>query len=244
MAAGIRHSRYSSGLKILGTVILLPLLAIALMVAALYVTAPKVSDLPVLKDGDIILRSGLRQQAIAIFVASANPYTHMGIIKMEKGNVPYVIEAVGRVKKTPLQAWIDTGVGGRITIKRIESLDHNKALGIIRSAEKYYGRPYDVYFVNGTDALYCSELVNVAYQAGANITLGKVQKLKDLNVNNPAVSRLIRQRWEKYPQCRAKDLRTLEACLPLIYDQELITPASIANDSQLTLVYSNYGYLE
>lgn len=243
MVADIRYSKYSS-LRILVTVTLLPLFAIVLMIAGLYVTAPKISNLPALKDGDIIFRSGLRQQAIAIFIASANPYTHMGIIKIEKGDVPFVIEAVGPVKKTPLQAWINTGFGRRITIKRIDDLSRDKALDVIESAEKYYGRPYDVYFVNGTDALYCSELVNIAYQDGANINLGQVQKLKDLNVNNPAVSRLIKQRWEKYPQCRAKGLRTLEACLPLIYDQELITPASIANDSQLTLVYSNYGYLE
>lgn len=231
-------------LKVFGFLFLLPLLVITLVVMGLYLTSPAIANLPVLKDGDIIFRSGIRQQAIAIFVASANPYTHMGIIKIEKGNVPFVIEAVGPVKKTPLQAWINGGVGGRITIKRVDNLDRHTADRIIRNAEKYYGRPYDVFFMPGTQTLYCSELVYEAYQDGGNITLGKIQKLKELNVDNMAVSSLIKQRWEKYPQCKEKGLTTLEKCLPMIYDQDLITPASIANDSQLTLVYSNYGFLK
>lgn len=216
-------------------------MALVLFIAGLYLTSARQENLPPLQNGDIIFRSGIREQAIAIFLATASPYTHMGLIKIEEG-APFVIEAVGPVKKTPLQNWINGGVGGRVTIKRVRNLAPDQANAAIQAAEKLYGRPYDAFFKPGKDALYCSELVHTAFQSGPGIALGQMQKFETLNTHNIAVQNLLRQRWKRHPECRKQKIKDFSQCLAIIYQQELITPASIANDTRLTLVYSNYGF--
>lgn len=229
-------------LKILAVGFIGIMLCFGVAVGTLYMTGARADRLPPLQNGDIIFRSGMRWQALAILMASSSPYTHMGIIKIEKGREPVVVEAVGPVREILLTRWINGGIGKRITIKRVDGLTAEQAGRALAAAKKLYGRPYDVFFMPGKEAIYCSELIYDAFRDGPKITLGKMEKLKDLNINNPPVRKLIKQRWEAYPECRKQKVSSYEDCLAIIYEQKLVTPASIADDPRMRLVYSNYGF--
>lgn len=216
------------------------LLSVLLLGAGyLWATAASVGALPVLKDGDIVFHSSRSSQSTAIWMASGSLYTHMGMIKHRDG-MPYVVEAVGPVREISLEDWIAEGLGGRLSVMRFKNLTGEDAGKVLKAAKAYMGLPYDPYFTFGKDRIYCSELVYYAFKEGLSQDLGKVQKLKDLSLDSRAVKALIAERWEGYPPCRKAGVGSLEQCLPILYEEELITPVSISEDARLETVYSNY----
>lgn len=204
-------------------------------------TSVSAADLPPLKDGDIIFQYSGSSQSLPILLASRSVYTHMGIIEVSGDGGPVVLEATSPVKATPLDQWIDGGDGGRITIKRDPGLTQGQANAILAEARKYLGLPYDLFFLNGRDAIYCSELVHLAFGDGAGISLGKIQKVKELDIDYAPVRKLIEQRWQKYPLCRDGQKQSFDDCYRTILEQELVTPASIARDPRLRMVFTNFG---
>lgn len=205
----------------------------------LWATAASVEALPPLKDGDIVFHSSRSSQSTAIWMASGSLYTHMGMIKHRDGR-PYVLEAVGPVREIPLQDLIAEGLGGRLSVLRFKNLAEEQAGKVLDAAEAYMGLPYDPYFTFGKDRIYCSELVYYAFKEGLSEDLGEVQKIKDLNLDSRAVKALIAERWEGYPPCKEASAGSLEQCLPILYEEEIITPVSISEDSRLETVYTNY----
>jgi uncharacterized protein YycO len=230
--------RILKALRAVTVVVLACSAAIFTWLGATKVTA---QDLPLLKSGDIVFQTSKSSQSAAIFAASGSAYTHMGIIEINAANQPMVIEAAGPVRTTPLDQWIKRGLGGRIAVKRLAALDPATAQKILASAHSYDGKPYDRYFMSTTDEIYCSELIRLAFAEGANIDIGQLQKVKDLNVENVLAQSLIKKRWRSYPLCRDNATETLENCTTKIMGQELVTPVSIANDAKLKIIYSNYG---
>ena len=207
----------------------------------LSVTRVTAADVPKLMNGDIVFQTSGSGQSLAILLASHSSYTHMGIVELAANGTPMVLEAVGPVKLTPLDEWINRGQGGRITIKRVSNLTAEQAKSALRAAHVYDGRPYDLFFLPGKDAIYCSELVRLAFTEGPRVALGKVQKVAELSINNFAAQKLIKRRWPKYPLCSAGKVSSFEDCLKLLLQQELVTPISIASDPKLEIVYSNFG---
>lgn len=197
--------------------------------------------MPELKTGDIVFQTTTGLQSNAIMFASRSIYTHMGMIEVDAKGKPLVIEAVGPVRTIPFDRWIKKGVGERVTVKRMTSLSENDAKTAARQAKTYEGRPYDIYFYESRDEIYCSELVYAAFKEGPNITLGKEEKVADLNIDNGAARSLIKQRWRKHPACQTKSAKRFEACYEIILNQTLVTPASIARDPKLETVFSNFG---
>ncbi len=225
------------------------LFAILLMAAAsitagavwLQATSVNARDLPPLRTGDIVFQESGSSQSAAIMLASRSLYTHTGLIEIDGDGHVFVVEAVGPVKRTPLPDWIARGTGGRITVKRLQSLDEKAARAVLAAAHAYDGRPYDFYFYEGRDAIYCSELVNLAFQDGGGIKIGNQQKLRDLHIDNAAARALIESRWREHPLCRDGKADTFQNCYPRILEQTLVTPASVARDSRLETVFSNFG---
>ena len=207
----------------------------------LRLTSVSAADLPPLKDGDIIFQYSGSSQSLPILLASRSVYTHMGIIDLGNPEEPMVIEASSPVKATPLDQWIARGTGGRVTVKRLANLNGAEARDIIAEADKYLGRPYDIFFLDGADAIYCSELVHLAFRDGAGIGLGQVQRVGDLDIDYAPVRKLIEARWQMYPLCRDGQQASFESCYQTILQQTLVTPASIARDPKLELVFSNFG---
>lgn len=203
--------------------------------------APPSGAMPELKTGDIVFQTTTGTQSNAIMFASRSIYTHMGMIEVDANGKPQVIEAVGPVRTIPLSRWVKKGVGERVTVKRMKDLSPDDAKTAAKQAKTYEGRPYDIYFYESRDAIYCSELVYAAFKEGPNITLGQEQKVADLNINNRAARSLIEQRWRNHPACQNKAAKRFDACYEIIMKQTLVTPASIARDPKLETIYSNFG---
>jgi Permuted papain-like amidase enzyme, YaeF/YiiX, C92 family len=224
----------------------LAMLAVASSVATFFwlsATSVTAQNLPPLQNGDVIFQTSTSSQSAAIFLASKSAYTHMGLIEVNTNSGPAVVEAAGSVRTTPLDAWIERGLGRRITILRMSTLDAATAQKILAAAHAYDGRPYDRYFMSSTDEIYCSELIRLAFHDGANIDVGSLQKVKSLDIDNMLARNLIKKRWRSYPLCKA-GTETYESCLPKIMEQELVTPVSIANDSKFEILFTNYALTE
>jgi hypothetical protein len=202
--------------------------------------APTPATMPPLKTGDVVFQTTLGEQSTAIMYVSKSLYTHMGLIEIGKDGKPVVVEAVGPVREIPLDKWIAKGVGNRITVKRIKDLAEDDAKKAIAEARRYTGRPYDIYFYKSRDAIYCSELVHVAYKDGPHVTLGAEQKIGELPLDSKEVKKLIKQRWSKHPACLAQGKKSFEACYKIILEEPLVTPASIARDPKVELIYTNF----
>ena len=208
------------------------------VVGAYYATTAEVT-FPPLKDGDLIFQTSTSSQSSAIFVATGNSYTHMGIIKKgASGTV--VVEATQVVKETPLNDWVNRGLLNRVAVYRDEELTDEQSRVILGAAEKYYGRPYDIFFSFNNQAIYCSELPYLAF-GEAGISIGQVQKVSELNFDNILVKKIIEQRWQRDEECTAKNYG-FEQCFDHILEQSVVTPASIANDKRFVKVFSNYPF--
>jgi permuted papain-like amidase YaeF/Yiix C92 family enzyme len=212
-------------------------LCVCLAAGSLYATPN--SDLPQLQDGDLIFQTSMSSQSSAILIATADAYSHMGIVSNDGKSVK-VIEAAAVVKETALQEWINRGLLRRIAIYRDPDLTQEQSQRILSAAKDLYGKPYDIFFSFNNDAIYCSELPYLAYRA-AGISIGKIQKVSSLNFDNFVVKKIIRQRWQRHSECTSRQYN-FEQCYKYILDQNLITPASIANDGRFKRIYSNYPF--
>ncbi|MCB1681074.1 MAG: peptidoglycan peptidase [Rhodospirillales bacterium] len=203
-------------------------------------TAADMESLPPLRDGDLVFETTSTNQTWAIWLATGSFYTHMGIIRMGANNTPYVIEAAGPVRETPLRDWMARGRMWRLTIMRVRGLKPEYARRVLKAAMAYYGKPYDPFFLFDKDKIYCSELVYYAFKEGIGVDLGVIQTFEQLQMDNTAVQILIYSRWKRYPPCLEKGIDLLDECLQFMYSQQVITPISIAQDPRLETVYSNY----
>lgn len=230
-----RLLRFSLGLTLV--------LAVAAGIFAGWLSATRVNarDLPKLKSGDIVFQIAGSTQSKAISLASHSLYTHVGIVEVTRDGRTQVIEAAGPVHATPIEPWIERGASGRITVKRVKGLTEADAAKAVRAAHAYDGTPYDIFFYKSHDAIYCSELIHLAFKEGPGIAIGKDERVKDLNIGNAAVRALIEARWRQHPACIAAKAESFKACYPLILQQTLVTPASVARDDKLETVYTNFG---
>lgn len=196
--------------------------------------------LPPLRDGDIVFNTSTSRQSLAVGLATQSLLTHVGFIR-HRADVPYAIEAGSSTREIPLTDWIGEGHGGRLLLMRPDALAPAQFSAVARFGEKHFGKPYDIFFAPGHDAFYCSELVHDAY-AAAGVTLGRVQKLRDLHLTTAPVRKLIGARWARHPRCKNGAAQDAEECLSLIGALDIVTPVSIARDESLRTVYSNYPF--
>jgi hypothetical protein len=172
-------------------------------------------------DGDIIFQSSPSPQSAAVEKATHSALSHTGIIFLRQGQ-PFVLEAVGPVKYTPLADWEADGVGGHYIIRRLRQPLDAATMSKVRAAgEALLGRPYDILFGWSDDTLYCSELVWKAYQRGANLEIGKLQTLRAFDLSDPVVARLVHARYGNHTP-------------PL--DAPVISPAAVFASEQLETV--------
>ncbi len=154
--------------------------------------------LPALRDGDVIFHTSRSSQSVAIQRATGSKYSHMGLIVHRKGR-PFVFEAISTVQFTPLDRWIQRGTGSHFVVKRLRNADTlltPKALEKLRSAAgRFAGRPYDLAFGWSDDRIYCSELVWKAYDRALGLQLGRLQKVRDFDLSDPAVRAKMRERY-------------------------------------------------
>ena len=106
--------------------------------------------------GDILFQESRSAQSKYIKGATGSRYTHCGIIYKKDGK-DYVLEASNVVKLTPVQEWINRGVGKHVKVMECPIKDFKIDL------KKYIGKSYDTSFSWTDDRMYCSELVYKIY---------------------------------------------------------------------------------
>ena len=194
-----------------------------LLVLLLVVVGCAAGGEPTLRDGDIIFHQSQSSQSKALRLAMNSRYTHMGVVFFEDGS-PFVYEAVGPVKRTPLGEWIDRGTEGHFVVKRLADADRRltaEAIASLREAgERYAGLPYDLRFEWSDDRIYCSELVWKMYKTALGVEIGELQTFGDFDLSSPEVADKIK---ERYPEG-----------LPL--NETVISPASMFESDELVVV--------
>lgn len=180
---------------------------------------PKLVEVPV-KTGDIVLQTSTSSRSALIRRVSSSPYSHVGLIEVASDGV-FVIEAVQPVSRTPWKTWRARGVGGKVTVLRAKELDDETLTKVVTTAKTWLGKPYDARYQWDDDKLYCSELVTKAFEQGAGVTIGTQQQVKSLELS-------------------AADL-ALGPKLGINPEQTLVTPQSVAVDSHLALVHTDFA---
>jgi hypothetical protein len=178
----------------------------------------------VFKEGDIIFQSSSSRQTRAIQLATHSEWSHVGIVLKKNGDF-YVYEAVQPVKFTPLALWLSKSKNGIFAVKRLinsDSILNESSLQRIKySSEKFLGKDYDIYFGWSDEKIYCSEYVWKIYKEALDIEVGKLQKLKEFDLNDSEVKKIMDERYGNSP--------------PL--DENVISPVSIYNSDNLMQVY-------
>lgn len=195
------------------------------------------NSMPPLKDGDLIFQTTWVPGAMAIGMSTGSLYLHVGIVKDTQMGA-MVIEAANVVRETPIHRWISGGILKRFAVYRYQDLTPEQGKKVVEAAKPYYGKHYDFYYSFDNDTIYCSELVYFAFR-DAGVPVGHAQKIGTLNINNRFVKSMIEERWQHYPACEGKDI-TFEQCYDHIMDGELVSPRSLADDSHVKEIFSNY----
>jgi permuted papain-like amidase YaeF/Yiix C92 family enzyme len=195
-----------------------PLCALLLALCA----APTLAA-PSLRDGDIIFHTSRSTQSAAIQRATHSPYSHMGVVLYRDGK-PYVFEAIATVRYTPLATWIARGDGGRYAVRRLHRpLQPAEVKKLREAAMTYAGKPYDLYFEWTNARIYCSELVWKMYRDATGLEIGSLQKLRELDLTDPAVKAKMRERY-------GKDIPLEERMISpaAMYESELLKSVNVA----------------
>lgn len=177
-----------------------------------------------LKEGDIILQTSESSQCEAVRIATKSKFSHCGII-IKENDKNFVLEAVQPVKITPLEEWISHGKNGDYLIKRVtKSLDSAKIKKMKAYGFHLLNKDYDLYFEWSDDKIYCSELVWKIYKEGAGIEICSFKKLKDFDLTNPIVKKIMKERYgDKVP-----------------LNENVIAPSQLANSKLLETVIDTY----
>lgn len=177
------------------------------------------------QEGDVIFQSLPSSKLVrAIEGATRSPYSHCGIVAQENGRW-VVHEAFGAVGATPLRGYLQRGRNEAFAVYRWRPEFQQHVAPILEQVRSYAGRPYDLRYRLDDDAaaIYCSELIYLAYRNVTNEPLGKLVTLGEL-------------RWQPYVDL----IERIERAPPPL-EREIITPRDLAAAEQLELVYE-YGF--
>jgi hypothetical protein len=179
-----------------------------------------------IRDGDLIFQTSLSEQSKAIQIATKSKYSHCGLI-FKEGNDYYVYEAVQPVKRTALAIWTARGKNKKYVIKRLKYANQILTPAVLAKikqvSKQFMSKDYDLTFEWTDDRIYCSELIWKVYQRAAGVQIGKLQKLKDFDLTNESVRKIMKKRYGSK--------------IPL--DQPVISPSAIFDSELLITVKSN-----
>lgn len=120
-----------------------------------------------LKTGDILLQPLSCWSCSLIEAQEMSDYSHMGMV-VKIGETPYVAEAYGSVKLTPLKQFVErTKKGSKIKVRRLDHHFFSEEVFNTMVAQNilgFLGNEYDAQFlwrnqIDGRESLYCSELI-------------------------------------------------------------------------------------
>lgn len=173
------------------------------------------------QEGDVVFQSLPHGDLVdAIEGITHSPYSHCGVVLRNDQNQWVIIESIFNVHETPLFLWMLRGRNGDFTAYRLDSKYSSLIPEFKRDLLSYMGRPYDFdYDMTNGHAVYCSDLVYLAFDKATGEKMGTLEKLGDLD-------------WKPYEHFIQSEQ---EGRLPL--DRVMITPASLAHAPQLHEIY-------
>ncbi len=119
-----------------------------------------------LRNGDILFGDLCCDERDAIRISTESPFTHAGIFYANnKGK--NVIEAHGKVKLTELEEWLKK-CQKRVAVARVKAEYGAIAHEAAHQALNFLGRPYNHYYEDTTDKLYCASLIYYAFKLANN----------------------------------------------------------------------------
>ncbi|TDP00348.1 YiiX family permuted papain-like enzyme [Flavobacterium sp. 245] len=179
-----------------------------------------------LKDGDIIFQTSESKQCKAVRIATNSKFSHCGIIYDINGKW-FVFEALQPVKLTPLEDWVKHGRDSKYVVKRLknDSILKPEVLQKMKEySQQFDGKEYDAYFEWTDNRIYCSELVWKIYKNAAGIELSKLRELKEFNLENPQVQKILKERYGN--------------AIPL--EEKVVAPSDLADSNLLKTVIDTY----
>lgn len=178
------------------------------------------------KDGDIIFQTSESKQCEAVRIATNSKFSHCGIIYDFNGSW-FVFEAVQPAKLTPLEDWIQHGKENKYVVKRVKN-DNVLNPEILQKMKDYSrqfnGKEYDAYFEWTDNRIYCSELVWKIYKNAAGIELCDLHQLKDFNLEDERVRKIVKERYGTE--------------IPL--DEKVVSPSNLSDSKLLITVIDTY----
>jgi len=173
------------------------------------------------QEGDVVFQSLPHGDLVDVIEGiTHSPYSHCGVVLLNDKKQWVVIESIFNVHETPLFQWEFRGRGGDFTAYRFDLKYSALVPDFKRQLLSYLGRPYDFdYDMTNDQAVYCSDLVYLAFDKTSGEKMGKLEKLGDLD-------------WKPYESFIQSEQ---QGALPL--NRVMITPASLARASQLHEVY-------
>ena len=113
--------------------------------------------------GDVIMqRDAFAGGGGALQILTLSRYNHVGIV-VERNGTKYVAEAIGKVTYTPIDQYINRGVGYKI-LRFSEDLSPTQKQQISKAVSTYKGKRYDASLSWSDNKMYCSELVFKVYE--------------------------------------------------------------------------------
>ncbi|MDJ0931860.1 MAG: YiiX/YebB-like N1pC/P60 family cysteine hydrolase [Breoghania sp.] len=195
-----------------------------------------------LESGDLVFIETTGPLATFLKKATGSRLTHVGIMRDTSGGA-YILDATPRegVFESPIDAFIERGVGHRYAVYRFNGIKHphhTNHPAITTAFDHHYLKPYDPYFRLEKSAFYDAELIWTAYAEGG-ARIGKLLQLGELGGETPEGRVVFLRDWQHNPLCKtvAPDA---EACWSRIRNQQIITPSSIAADPRMRRVYSTF----
>lgn len=179
--------------------------------------AANASKPPTVRSGDVVFQISKSRQTIPIQRATGSSWSHCGVVFVID-SAPVVCEAVGPVKFTPLDEWIEDGVGQEYAVMRLRpefALTRDSMVLMRRAADRFLGRPYDHLYAWSDAKLYCSELVHKVYRA-AGVKIGMPRALRAFGIADPVVRAALAGKYGK--------------AIPL--DEPMIAPGDLFRDAR------------
>jgi len=180
-----------------------------------------------IQDADIIFQTSESKQCEAVRIATNSKFSHCGIIYKINGDL-FVFEAVQPVKLTPLQDWISHGKDGKYLIKRLKNAEQVLTPSTLQKmkdySQQFNGKEYDAYFEWSDTRIYCSELIWKIYKNGARIELSKLREMKEFNLEDPRVQKILKERYGNE--------------IPL--EEKVVAPSDLADSSLLKTIIDTY----
>ena len=179
------------------------------------------------QDGDLIFQTSESAQCEAVRIATNSKFSHCGLIYNINGNW-FVFEAVQPAKLTRLEEWIQHGKDHKYVVKRLKNAETALTPATLQKMKDYsqnfMGKEYDAYFDWSDTRIYCSELIWKIYKNGANIELSKLKQLKDFNLTDERVKKVLKERYGNN--------------IPL--EEKVVAPSDLVDSDLLKTVIDTY----